>query len=47
MINEVYAYEKHVKVWNLIKGDTSIFISQWYENGDNVKVVLTSKKRNR
>ena len=37
MLNRVYEYVEYVKVLNMINENVSMFISQWYENGDYVK----------
>ena len=42
MLNEVCVYVKHGSVWNMMNECVIMFISQYYENGDYVKDVLTS-----
>lgn len=43
-LSEVYVYVKHTSVWNRMNESMIIFMTQYYENDDYVKVVLTCKK---
>lgn len=43
-LSEVYVYVKHTSVWNRMNESMIIFMTQYYENDDYVKVVLTCKQ---